>query len=169
MTEWRLVHGFSDYEISEYGSLRRTTYSRTCSPGPRYPWIGHGGYLYTSLRRDGAGYRFAVHFLVVMTFIGPASSPIYEICHNDGDRINNHHTNLRWDTHANNMADAVADGAMRKGGERADAKMTEEIVRLLRTRYFNGGISISDLASEVGVSRKAVSHAINRVTWKHVA
>lgn len=48
------------------------------------------------------------------------------------------------------------------------AKLTPEIVREMRRRYAEGGISTRKLAAEYGVDRRAVVFALKGQTWTHV-
>src|SRR4051812_17392102 len=98
---WRDVPGFPDYEVSEHGNLRR---------GSNYlkPHRIHGsGRKRFSLSKDGRKHHFHAARLVVLAFVGPKPFDGAEICHNDGFLHNNHYSNLRWDTHAWNVADAA--------------------------------------------------------------
>lgn len=51
--------------------------------------------------------------LVLEAFIGPCPEGM-ECCHNDDDRANNQLSNLRWDTHTNNVKDGYRNGAPRR-------------------------------------------------------
>lgn len=48
------------------------------------------------------------------------------------------------------------------------ARMTDEIVRELRARHAQGGVSIRSLARSVGISYGAVHRAITGTGWSHV-
>lgn len=109
--EWRPVEGWPGYEVSNLGGVRtqtrrvedgRTVHGRTLRPW-RNDKLGH---LAVSLNRGGWRKTASVHRLVALAFLGypPLGA---EVCHFDGDPTNNRVDNLRWDTHAANMADAV--------------------------------------------------------------
>jgi hypothetical protein len=68
------------------------------------------GHAYVSLSQSsGPRRRRYTHGLVLETFVGPR--PVGQEClHDDGDPLNNHLSNLRWGTHAENMADRVRHG-----------------------------------------------------------
>lgn len=68
------------------------------------------GRLTVALSLDGKHRTHLVHRLVAVAFLGSPPEGT-EVCHNDGDASNNRVTNLRWDTHASNMLDAIRDGA----------------------------------------------------------
>lgn len=98
---WKEVPGFLDYEVSEHGDLRhgqtRLKPERTCGNGRKR----------FSLSKEGRVFRFKAAQLVALAFVGPRPFRKAEACHNDGFEHNDHYSNLRWDTHAGNMADKV--------------------------------------------------------------
>jgi hypothetical protein len=71
-------------------------------------------------------------------------------------------------TAKDNVTDAVRKGRMHLGEAHGAAKLTNEIVREVRRRYADGGISLRKLAAEYGISDMALFHAIRGNTWKHV-
>ena len=91
---WKTITEFPLYEVSTFGRVRtkKTGYTR----------IGHnngGGYLQL-LFCPGKKQR-TVHRLVAKSFIpNPHNKP--EIDHIDGNKQNNHVSNLRWSTSAEN-------------------------------------------------------------------
>lgn len=50
-----------------------------------------------------------IHRLVLAAFVGAPPEGLIG-CHNDGNKLNNHVSNLRWDTYSSNMLDAVKHG-----------------------------------------------------------
>lgn len=96
---WKPIPGFLDYEVSEHGDVRR-------GPGRLKPERTNGnGRKRFSLSKGGRLYRMKAHQLVALAFLGPPPFEGAEVCHNDGFHHNNHHSNLRWDTHSANVAD----------------------------------------------------------------
>ncbi len=94
-----------------------------------------------------------------------------EVCHNcpGGDNprcVNPEH--LFLGTHADNMRDAGLKGQMARGESNHAAKLTEVIVRSIRTRYAAGGVTQQQLADEFGVTNSVVCHVISRKAWRHV-
>ncbi len=129
MTEWRAVVGYEGhYEISDTGELRSldrvVTYTGRWQ-GKKHPHKGRAlaqkttrlGYRAVCLYRDQQCQHVRVHRLVLEAFVGPCPDGM-EACHNDGDRQNNHLSNLRWDTHSNNVQDSI------KHGTQAGARKT---------------------------------------------
>jgi hypothetical protein len=120
--EWRPVVGYGGiYEVSNHGRVRSLErLVPHCQGGQRrisarmlkLTVSSTTGYRVVNLR-DAAGGRpsslQSVHRLVLAAFAGPCP-PGMEACHNDGDKINNHVSNLRWDTQSANNIDTVNHG-----------------------------------------------------------
>jgi predicted XRE-type DNA-binding protein len=72
------------------------------------------------------------------------------------------------------MAHGDANGArlyperLRRGETSENAKLTEQIVCEIRTRYAAGGISQAALAAEYGIRQTQVSNVILRKSWAHI-
>jgi hypothetical protein len=109
MTEtWLPIPGWEDrYEVSDQGRVASIAKDRRI----RRPANHWSGYQHIVLQRGGdERVSLPIHRLVLLTFIGEPSAAGMVACHSDGDRMNNHLTNLRWDTPSGNMRDALAQG-----------------------------------------------------------
>ncbi len=71
-------------------------------------------------------------------------------------------------TQADNMRDKIAKGNQHRGETTASSKLTAAIVASLRLRYRTGGVTLQQLADEVGISRESVGDAVAGRTWRHV-
>ena len=123
--EWRPVVGYEGlYEVSDQGrvrSLERTTVrvtrrgqrivqpirARVMKPGPISSRCRH---LQLALWKQGNREVVRVHRLVLEAFVGPCP-PGMEACHYNDIGDDNRLSNLRWDTHAANRADAKRNGS----------------------------------------------------------
>jgi hypothetical protein len=104
---WRAIPGWEDlYLISSVGevfSLRRNKRLRLHKDNDR------AGRLRVQLNCNGIGKTYKVSTLVARAFIG--EPPVgTEVCHNDGNPLNNDVDNLRYDTHSNNALDITKHG-----------------------------------------------------------
>ncbi len=75
---------------------------------------GKSGYLCVNLWENGKGKTWFVHEIVALTFHGPRPAR-HEVAHNDGNKLHNHYTNLRWATRSDNQMDRVAHGTSNRG------------------------------------------------------
>ena len=110
---------------------------------------------------------FYVHRLVLEAFVGPCPDGM-ESCHNDGNRSNNHVSNLRWDTRKGNFADCVKHGTRNYGENNGVSKLTDDLVRRIREEYATGKITQRELAAKYECAQMTVSCIIRRITWKHI-
>lgn len=120
---WRDIPGYEGYyQASDLGgikSLRRVIMRSNGSPQTireriLKPAFDTFGYLHVVLNAPDKSIKtFRVHRLVMWAFNGPTPDGL-EICHNDGEHTNNRLDNLRFDTHAANMADTVTHGVTEK-------------------------------------------------------
>lgn len=68
----------------------------------------------------------------------------------------------------NNTDDAMQRGRIVRGNRHCCAKLTEDIVRIIRSRCASGTHTHHELAKEYGVARSIITRAVLRYTWKHI-
>ena len=100
------------YGVTEYGDVVRLDTWRLKRPSHRYQ---RGGYFAVSLWEQGKERRWYVHQIVAHVFHGPRPSPKHDCAHTDGNKRNNHYTNLRWCTRADNEHDKIEHGRSNRG------------------------------------------------------
>lgn len=189
MTEsWRAVVGYEgSYEVSDCGrvrSLGRVVKQRNWNGIVQYRRVKEmmlkrtpmrAGHLFVRLYRPGGGIKesrtVAVHRLVLIAFAGSCPEGM-ECCHSDGNPANNHLSNLRWDTYKANSADRKRHGVgqadvCQRGEQRYNAKVTEEVVRVIRAER-KRGVKLQELADRFGIKCAAVSHIALKRNWAHV-
>jgi hypothetical protein len=98
--EWRFVVGYDGlYEVSSSGKVKPK--KRAGSKGSLLTPQEDRGYLRVVLSKKGVSRYVGVHRLVAAAFIdNPDNKP--EVNHLDGNRQNNHYTNLAWCTREEN-------------------------------------------------------------------
>jgi hypothetical protein len=119
--EWRTIPGYEGrYEVSSLGRVRtistfyvtRDGHKKAMRPRLRKLAVGPTGYPSVRLSDgSGRGRNWKTCQLVARAFLGVPDTPGLEVCHNDGDKLNNRIENLRWDTHAANVADMMRHGS----------------------------------------------------------
>lgn len=77
-------------------------------------------------------------------------------------------SNLKWGTHAENSADSILHKVQPQGSLHGNAKLTEEIIPIIRARR-RDGLSWSKIAAEFCVSQSAIRRICSGAGWKHVA
>jgi hypothetical protein len=166
--EWRQVPDHPEYWVSSLGRVRCDDRVR---PGGRWggtqvfkgrhitPFPDTNGYLIIMIR----GRKYAVHVLMLQTFIG-RRPPKHVGAHYDDDRSNNRLSNLRWATHAENMADAARNRRIPLGEEKTGAILTWKEVDEIRHRH-GGGEQQKLLAEEFGVSVWTIFKIVHHKMW----
>lgn len=141
--EWRAVVGFEGrYEVSNIGRVRSVdtvVYAgrgRTRRARGRVLSLYYGDrYPKANLKVNGKQRNSYVHILVAAAFLGPCPEGM-EVCHNNGDRLDNRPENLRYDTHSANMLDR------REHGTAFSRRNADECVQghpyTVGSYYFNG-------------------------------
>jgi hypothetical protein len=160
METWKAVPGFPNYEVSNKGLVRRVS-------KPLVPTIGPSGHLTVSL---GRGAKRLVHRLVLEAFVGPPPAG-HEGCHSPNhDPGDNRIENLRWDTHAANIADMVrmgrARGGRMPGSKHPNAKVSESDVGGMRCLR-NAGATLDRIANVYGLKKQTVHGIVKKTAWKH--
>lgn len=172
--QWLPVAGWEGlYEVSSSGRVRsfdrvvRCGYGRTrVFPGRILsPTLVHG-YPRVILAMVGRDTRQVhVHQLVCEAFHGPAPTAAHEVAHNDGNRANNHASNLRWATHQENEADKRAHNTAPVGERHGMSKLDWNAVREIR----RAAGTHEELARQYGVTRRTVGRIRNGLLWKEAA
>jgi hypothetical protein len=164
--EWRPIPGFPAHAIREDGLIMRVVKGKTrpagwiVKVGPRFD-----GYLTAKLTVDGRKFTRCVHRLVALAFLGPPLPGKAEAAHWDGDKLNNHVSNLRWASTAENGADTARHGT-RVGERNGRAKLTWEQVQQARAEYTGKWGEQSQLARKFGVKSTAMRSALLGEHWR---
>jgi hypothetical protein len=104
-----------------------------------------------------------------MAFIGPKPDGMV-VCHNDGDKLNNHYANLRYDTHKSNASDMLLHGTRPLGERVHNAKLTDDQVREIRRDPEKNGFAKYDrIAAMYSIKPRTARAICSRHSWKHIA
>lgn len=112
---WKQVEGFNGrYEVSNTGKIRSINYRRSGSTKELKILVDRYGYPCVSLPMpNNKRKHFTIHRLVASAFIpNPEGKP--EVNHKDGDKFNNHVSNLEWVTMQENQRHAWENGLKEK-------------------------------------------------------
>lgn len=168
---WLPVAGFEDYLVSSKGRVKsrarrirflskkgreffRLTLDKIISQQKQ-----NCGYLIVHLYKNNTRTAKTVHTLVARAFLGVRPRN-YDVCHNDGNRLNNSVGNLRYATRSENLRDMRAHGTFSTPA----AKLSLKDVRAIR---LDRGLSTSELAKKFGVQSEAIRCVKLRKTWRY--
>lgn len=164
--EWRWVPGYEGhYQVNADGQVRRWL-RRHKRFGPPLRGFVNYGYRLVNLSRNAQASQQRVHRLVMAAFVGPCPDGM-NVCHNNGNRLDNRLANLRYDTPRANTLDQARHGTMRVGERHHRAKLTAQEVRSIRREYADG-VTQESLAQEYGVCQAHISSIVLRRSWGHV-
>lgn len=164
--EWREISFARDYEISEYGVVRRLSIGCNTYPGKVIKPSRDRNYPQLKLTIDSSVKGFKVHKLVALVFIGPQPFPKAQVAHLDGNGLNCHHTNLAWKTASQNQMDKHLHGTMPMGENHPRAKITEDVARKIKA--LRGVFSEGAVARMFGITRWNAWAIMSGRTWKHL-
>lgn len=167
---WIKIEGYKNmYIISNYGrvkSFHRNVKGQLLKPRLHLCRKANKPLSY-NLSDSKIDKSITVHRLVALYFI-PNPNNLPEINHIDGNKHNNHISNLEWSTHADNIKHAVENGLTNKGEKSFLSKLKEHEVieiRRLKTELNYSNIKLSKMFK---VTPSTIRYIIIRKTWKHI-
>ena len=164
--EWRIISDFPNYEVSEFGDVRRVVppitgrWRKGFLAAKPYSPLGH---MQISLRRGKVRKFPTLHSLVAAAFIGPRPGGAW-IRHLDGNPKNNHYSNLAYGSAKENFDDRKAHGTHPTGMMNGRAVLSlENALEIVARR--KAGESLKSLASVFGVGMSTISRVSNGDHW----
>lgn len=79
------------------------------------PVMGVDNYLEIRISMDGVRKKWKLHKLICEVFHGPKPSKEHQVCHIDGNKLNNAAENLKWGTVKENAQDRAKHGKTSRG------------------------------------------------------
>ena len=134
--------------------------ARRIAVGPR-----KSSYFGVILSLNGKPHKRDIHILVAEAFIGERPMGM-QVCHNDGNSLNNKVENLRYDTQKNNSMDKLAHGTAAIGEKHSLSKLTNENIYTIR--HLLSMHTQNYIASMFGVSQTTISLIKLGKAWAHV-
>jgi len=175
MKIWKKIPNFDRYECSSDGEIRSLNYKNSGKIKILKPALSDDGYFKTVLLRNDGKYKtITVHRMITLSFLGKRQKG-KEVNHVDGNKQNNHISNLEYVTRSENMKHAFRMNLIQplKGAANGSAKLTEKDVISIRkyVKNFNGRYyGRKALAEKYGISEAHVKDLISRRrgVWNHI-
>lgn len=178
---WKDVEGYEgSYQVSSFGRVRGVDrlisyIARGGTPAVR---LQRGKVLKTSVGTSGYEtyhmydverdrQTLMVHRIVAKTFIPLVAGNDF-VNHKDGDKLNNHISNLEWVTKSENTLHAIDTGLLLKRGEDSNlSKLTEvEVTEILSLRkYGRGKYTCRQIAARYKISTEYASEIARSDKW----
>lgn len=132
--------------------------------------IDFKGYSRVSLNtgiKEKRQIKASVHRLVYQTYVGQIPKDL-QINHIDGNKSNNHISNLELCTGKENVRHAIKLGLMKSlpSEKNPGVKLDWNKVRKIRKLYDGKQFSQRTLAKQFNVSRSAIKDIIRKLSWK---
>tara|TARA_Y100000296_G_C5163008_1_gene252946 strand:+ start:199 stop:879 length:681 start_codon:yes stop_codon:yes gene_type:complete len=148
------IIGYSNYCVTPDGKVYSVQSERYLSLSDNY------GYKRATLRNEDGAKTFRVHRLVAFAFLGIPVDPDMVVNHIDGDRSNNHVTNLEWCTQSGNVKHAHATGLVKDARRHSQRSLTDELVHKI-CRLIQDGSRNKDIVDMLNVDKGRVAEIRN--------
>lgn len=154
------------YYIEEDGRI----YSKA-KRGYLTPKLDKDGYLYVQLQRPegGRNNRIAkrIALLVAVHYIGlpPIEMKDPTINHIDGNKMNNHYSNLEWMERGLNSSIRNNKG---QGSSNHEAKLNEQQVIKICELLINTNLTFTEIANQFGVTKSTINNIRRKKNWKYI-
>ena len=170
MENWEKIKGFENYEISNFGRVKRNECTVVYSNGQvtkyklKYLNLENSrGYKRVTLCVNSKPKRFLVHRLVAEYF-----KPNIEnkpcVNHIDGQKWNNHAINLEWCTHSENESHSYKKLGKKTNGIKSRKIPLNEIQKIKRMYVY--GVTQREISKMYNVSPSIISLIINNKTYQ---
>lgn len=161
---------FANYEITENGDVYSTQlYNGSRERRKLKLDMNWGGYLQIRIHILGRRKSIKIHRWVALQYLPPQPSPKHEIRHLDGNKLNNHVSNLAWGTRKENEADKLTHGRSNRGERHGMARLT--IDRVTRIRLLDGKVEWgywAKLSRALYISPATIYKVLHNKSWKNV-
>lgn len=157
------IPGFEGrYSVDENGSVLNIKRNRLAS----IKFSKNTGYYGVSLTNSEGVRKFpSIHRLVALTFI-PNPENKREVNHKDGDKSNNHISNLEWATPSENIRHAYRSGLM--VGQRGEVMHSACLSNAQVLEIFKSSLSNRELATLYNVDYFVIYQIKKGINWSSI-
>lgn len=162
---WKCIPGYNRaYEISNFGRIRSSKFGSIEQKSLRLL----NGYYGTTLHLGGVRTTVKVHRMVAHAFIpNPENKP--QVNHIDGNKLNNHVSNLEWCTAKENINHAIDTGLLLCiGTDNYQTNLTERDVQIIRLMVKVMGFSYQATADFMEQTKSKIAHIVKGRSFKHL-
>jgi len=166
MKEYRPIPEWDAYGISSCGEIIRLKPNQGSKVGKILKPQKHPNRLYLMVRLNCFGKQktFDIHRLVAMTWIGKIPKN-YQVCHINGNPLDNRVQNLRIDTKESNEADKLMHGKSNRGNNNGQSIYPEWMIKEIK-KFLDRGTKPNELAKIYPMSATYIRNIKNGYKWK---
>jgi hypothetical protein len=152
---FKVLKGYEKYIIFEDGKILSIPINKYMNPS-----LTKDGYYCTMFNRKTE----TVHRLIAKAFVpNPHNKP--EVNHIDGNKLNNHYTNLEWCTRGENIKHCYDLGLRScKGENNSRAKVKQSDIENIKALYKQGKTQ-KEVGIIFGISPSQAGKIINNKSW----
>ena len=163
-----IPEGFNHHLVSNYGRVYDYRKEEICILHP-----DSKGYLYIIAAYNGHKRYPRVHRIVLSSFNyvpGCEDSYAMLVNHIDGNKMNNHISNLEWADYSGNAKHAYATGLInnKQGEDRVNSKITNDQARQI-CELLQNGMGITDISNTTGINRNTVQSIYSHKAWNSIS
>lgn len=157
--DWTPLKGYEEsYLINKSGQVYSIKYKKIMKQS-----INKWGYATMGIYKNKKRFNVRVNRLVASTFI-PNPENLEQVNHIDGNKLNDHVSNLEWCSRLDNMRHASKNGIMASADRNGKSKLTTENV-LDIVKMFSMDISCQEIADYYKVDRSTISCIKRGKSW----
>jgi hypothetical protein len=151
------------YMISNYGRV-------FCKRGYMVtPFINRNGYISCKIDEQ----NMLVHRMVLLTFNFVNNYMDLDVNHIDGNKTNNHISNLEWCSRSYNVQHSFNIGLSKLGENHPNSKYSNEQIHYI-CKLLENGYSAKSISEKLNVScdknfRKFISKIVHKKLWTHIS
>lgn len=153
---------YPNYAASQCGKIFRISTKKAMSVSPQ----GHPPYLYFRACHNNKASNVRVHRAVASAWIDNPENHS-DVNHKDGNKFNNHISNLEWVSKAQNQAHAHSTGLKGIGEKLYNASMEDSIAHLVCQRLQDGW-TIKSISDVLSISKDVVRKIKAGDTYFHI-
>ncbi len=168
MEVFKKIKESDEYLVSSYGNVKSLKFNREII---LKNLLTDTGYYAVNIWVNGKNLRRKVHRLVAQAFLENDNNK-KTVNHIDGNKLNNHVSNLEWSTYSENHKHAYKIGlkkpSVRCGEDHHSSLFKNSDILFIREIYSDKLMNQYELASLFGCSQGDISNIVLLKTWGHI-